>query len=80
MRDARGLVEVELADGTVTLCGSHDLMHRRAGRKAQTVAQLRTAFAERRTATRRAEGGVDELAESLASAFTLDRRVSERRA
>ena len=80
MRDARGLVEVELANGRATLCGSHDLMHRRAGRKARTAAELRAAFAERRSTKRRADGGVDELAESLASAFTLERRVAERRA
>jgi hypothetical protein len=81
LRDARGLLQIELACGArATLCGSHELMHRRDGRTAESEAELRARFAERRSTERRAEGGADELAERLASAFTPERRVTERRA
>lgn len=82
MSDARGLVEVDLAgEPCVTLCGSHELMHRRSGWKAQTASELRAAFGDRRGTDRRGgRGDVDELAESLTAAFTRDRRTSSRRA
>jgi hypothetical protein len=80
VRDARALTVVALATGLrVTLCGSHELMHRRAGGKARSVAELRAALGERRTMRRRAESEGDELAERLAAAFMSDRRVTERR-
>lgn len=81
MRDARALLEVELAGGArVVLCGSHELMHRRDGGKAESGEALRRAYGERRRETRRAHGEVDELAASLSAAFSRERRVSERRA
>lgn len=82
MSDARGLVEVDLAgEPCVTLCGTHELMHRRSGWKGQNVAELRAAYGDRRGTERRGgPGEVDELAEALTSAFTRDRRGSVRRA
>ena len=82
MSDARGLVEVDLAAAPcVALCGTHELMHRRSGWKAQTVAELRDAFGDRRSTDRRGgPGEIDELAEALTSAFTRDRRSTSRRA
>ena len=81
MRDARALVMVDLKSGVrVTLCGTHDLMHRRAGGKARSVEELRTSFKERRGGDRRAyRGEIDELAARLDAAFMKDRRGSERR-
>ena len=82
MSDARGLVDVDLAgDPCITLCGSHELMHRRSGWKARTLTELRMAFGNRRDTDRRGgQGEVDELAEALTAAFTRDRRTSARRA
>lgn len=82
MSDARALVEVDLAgEPCVTLCGSHELMHRRTGFRGQNVAELRAAFGDRRGTDRRGgPGEVDELAETLASAFTRERRAGTRRA
>lgn len=81
LRDARALVTVELAGGLqVSLCGSHELMHRRAGAAARSVSELRAAFGERRETHRRARGEVDELAERLSAAFTAERRTADRRA
>jgi hypothetical protein len=81
IRDARALVEVALASGTrVTLCGSHELMHRRSKTKAKTAADLRAAFGERRDRERRGKGEVDELAARLSAAFGRERRGAERRA
>ena len=82
MSDARGLVEVDLADEPcVTLCGTHELMHRRTGSCAQNVSELRDAFGDRRSTDRRGgPGEIDELAESLTSAFTRERRTAARRA
>jgi hypothetical protein len=82
MSDARALVEVDLADEPcVSLCGSHELMHRRSGWKARTVEDLRVAFGNRRGTDRRGgPGEIDELAEKLSAAFTRDRRTTSRRA
>jgi hypothetical protein len=82
MSDARGLIEVDLAgEPCITLCGSHELMHRRSGWKAQTVSELRAAFGNRRGTDRRGgRGEVDELADNLTAAFTRDRRSTARRA
>lgn len=82
MSDARGLVEVDLTgEPCVTLCGTHELMHRRSGFRAQNVAELRVAFGDRRSNDRRGgPGEIDELAESLTSAFTRERRTVSRRA
>lgn len=82
MTDARALVAVDLAGGErITLCGSHDLMHRRAGSPASSLEALRTLFANRRGTERRGgKGEIDELAEALSAAFCRDRRSSTRRA
>lgn len=82
MSDARGLVEVDLAgEPCITLCGSHELMHRRSGFRAATVAELRMAFDDRRSTERRGgPGEIDELAEKLSAAFMRDRRGPNRRA
>jgi len=83
MRDGRGLVDVVLPGGVpVMLCGSHALMHERTVRTAATVAELRARVGERRGTRRRGGheiGEVDELAESLSSAFAGERRTGERR-
>jgi hypothetical protein len=78
--DARALVDVVLAEGPVTLCGSHDLVHRRTGARARGVADLRGMLGDRRSTHRRASGEIDELAARLSAAFTTERRKSERRA
>jgi hypothetical protein len=82
LRDARALVMVDLPSGIrVTLCGTHELMHRRAGERGRTVAELRATFVEKRRSDRRgARRHDDELAERLQAAFTRERRLSERRA
>jgi hypothetical protein len=82
LSDARALLDVDLAgDPCITLCGSHELMHRRSGWKARTVAELRSAFGDRRSTDRRGiPGEVDELAEKLTAAFTRERRTTSRRA
>lgn len=82
LRDSRALVMVDLPSGIrVTLCGSHELMHRRSGQRSRSVAELKTAFVERRRVERRgARRHDDELAEKLQAAFTRERRTSERRA
>ena len=82
MSDARALVTVGLTGGAqVTLCGSHDLMHRRAGSPASSLSALRALFADRRGTDRRGGAGeVDELAEALNAAFCRDRRSTPRRA
>jgi hypothetical protein len=81
LRDARGLIEVELSSGAlVMLCGTHELMLRRSNAAVTDVAALRALFAERRETDRRAPRHHDELAERLSEAFAPKRRVSERRA
>jgi hypothetical protein len=80
MSDARALVEIELDGSAVVLCGSHELMHRRAGRPATSIFELRAMFGDRRGFERRAQGEVDELAANLTDAFITERRVSPRRA
>ncbi len=83
LRDARALLDVELAGGTRTvLCGSHELMLRRVGQGARSLEELKVLLADRRKEDRRACGfeEVDELAAALASAFTRERRGNERRA
>jgi hypothetical protein len=80
LRDARALLPVVLVSGArLTLCGSHELMHRRAGGQARSIEELREALGERRSMQRRATGEGDELAERLSAAFTSERRVAERR-
>jgi hypothetical protein len=78
--DSRGLTHAKLQNGeTVTLCGTHELMLRRAGGAADATS-LRSALTDRRDTVRRSVGGGDELAESLQDAFAPKRRRTERRA
>jgi hypothetical protein len=78
-RDARALVDVVLIGGArVTLCGSHELMHRRSPVQARSAGQLRTLLGDRRgRRDRRTEG--DELGAALTAAFSGSRRVADRR-
>jgi len=79
--DQRALLSVDLPAGSVVLCGSHELMHRRAGASARDLLELRAMLGDRRRTDRRAaRGEVDELAERLTAAFTRDRRALSRRA
>lgn len=80
MRDARALIDVDLPMGSVTLCGSHDLMRRRSSIPAHSVAELKMLFGERRETNRRGRPEVDELAAALSAAFSNDQRSADRRA
>jgi hypothetical protein len=82
LTDGRALLAISLPSGErVSLCGSHELMHRRAGAPAASAAELRALFTNRRSTDRRGgKGEIDELAESLSAAFCRDRRVTTRRA
>jgi hypothetical protein len=80
--DARALGEVVLIGGErVTLCGSHELMHRRSPTQARSASQLRGLLGDRRERDdRRATGpNGDELAAALAAAFSGDQRIADRR-
>ncbi|MGD0674669.1 MAG: hypothetical protein ABSC94_04580 [Polyangiaceae bacterium] len=78
-RDARTLVEVELAGGgRAILCGSHALMHRKSTVPALSEADLRVQLRDRRSRRdRRYEG--DELGAALSAAFSGGRRIGDRR-
>ena len=79
--DARALTTTTLRSGVlVTLCGSHELMHRRSAAPASSETELRDAFGERRETNRRGRADIDELAASLTAAFARDKRVGDRRA
>ncbi len=74
-RDERALSTLVLGDGArVVVCGSHDLMYRRSGQVAQTVADLRAITRDRRERLPRREVG-DELGERLVAAFAPARRT-----
>jgi hypothetical protein len=82
--DRRALVVVALGgreggEGSgVTLCGSHELMHRRSGSVASSEKELRELLRDRRgRRERRLEG--DELGAALTAAFNAERRAAERR-
>jgi hypothetical protein len=80
-RDARQLATTRLAGGdVVTVCGSHELMHRRADASATSIAEQRSMLGERREDRSRRHVTTDELGAQLAEAFTVDRRaIRERR-
>jgi hypothetical protein len=75
--DSRALSTTRLANGEiVVVCGTHELMHRRAENPAKTVADLRRMLTERRRGSRRGIEG-DELGMRLSEAFaSSDRRAS----
>ena len=80
--DGRGLTTTRLARGEVVIvCGTHELIHRRASKRADSVAELRALVRDRRETSRRKLAG-DELAGRLSEAFAVpsNRRVRERRA
>ena len=71
--DARALTTTRLATGEVVIvCGTHELMHRRASEAkgaARTEPELRSMLRQRRVTVRRGEGA-DELGLRLAEAFS----------
>jgi hypothetical protein len=78
--DARVLTDVELTGGVrATLCGSHDLMYRRANVVAGSAGELRAMLRERRGRRDRREER-DELGAALNEAFSGSKRVADRRA
>lgn len=78
--DARALVEIALVGGArATLCGSHALMHRRAGSTARTTTELCAALRERRGRRDRRGGDADALGAALVEAFNGERRRPDRR-
>jgi hypothetical protein len=78
-RDERALSTLMLADGTrVVVCGSHDLMYRRSGQLAQSIAELRIITRDRRERAPRRDVG-DELGERLVAAFAPARRAGNDR-
>jgi hypothetical protein len=79
--DKRMLAIVQLRGGLeACLCGSHALMHARSTDDLRTEDDLRRAFNDRRSGTRRtAAFSGDELADKLQAAFTRERRAADRR-
>ena len=78
--DTRALLTIRLAAGEeATVCGTHDLMHRRAAAPAKTLAQLVGMFSNRRSFERRRGPSDDTLADALSEAFVRDRRATPRR-
>lgn len=75
------LAIVQLRGGSeATLCGSHALMHARSKEDLRSEDDLRNAFTDRRSGTRRAAAtSGDELADKLQAAFTRERRAVDRR-
>lgn len=73
--DARALTTTRLANGEVVIvCGTHELIHRRAESPAKSTADLRRMLTERRRGSRRGIDG-DELGMRLSEAFaSSDRR------
>jgi urease accessory protein UreF len=80
--DARALCTTRLSRGDiVVVCGTHELMYRRAERKAETASELRSMLRDRRE-TRRRRPIPDELGARLIEAFSVSsnrRAVGERR-
>lgn len=74
-RDERALTTTRLEnDDLVVVCGTHELMHRKSGKTAATVSDLRALLKDRRLGRpRRVQG--DELGGELESAFSPHRRA-----
>ena len=81
--DERALCTTRLSRGDiVVVCGTHELMHRRAERKAETASELRGMLRDRREPRTRRRPIPDELGARLIEAFSAssDRRaIGERR-
>lgn len=74
--DSRALSTTRLANGeVVVVCGTHELMHRRAESPARSTAELRRMLTERRRGSRRGIDG-DELGMRLSEAFATSERRS----
>lgn len=74
--DSRALSTTRLATGeVVVVCGTHELMHRRAESPARSTAELRRMLTERRRGSRRGIDG-DELGMRLSEAFATSERRS----
>jgi hypothetical protein len=78
MRDVRALTTTALATGgSAVVCGTHELMHRRAGNVARDENHLRAIVAERRKSTeRRARVLVFDGAELVPFMEEEERRVN----
>ncbi len=73
-QDSRALTTTRIGTGDlVVVCGTHELMHTRAGRVAGTVTELRAMLKDRRLGRDRRTRG-DELGAALESAFSPHRR------
>jgi hypothetical protein len=81
--DERALCTTRLSRGDiVVVCGTHELMHRRAERKADTASELRAMLRDRREPRTRRRPIPDELGARLIEAFSTSsnrRAVGERR-
>ena len=79
--DRRMLVSGALADGTATvLCASHELIRQRSAKPIEDLDELRRCCGDRRSpSTRRMTAEIDELAMTLAGAFTKEKRSVEDR-
>jgi hypothetical protein len=72
--DLRALSTTRLARGeVVVVCGTHELMHRRSGRTAESLSDLQAMVRDRREARRRYPIA-DELGARLMEAFSTNRR------
>ena len=73
--DERALTTTRLGnDDLVVVCGTHELMHRKSGKIAATLSDLRALLKDRRLGRpRRVQG--DELGSELESAFSPQRRA-----
>ncbi len=79
--DARHLTTTRLSTGAeATVCGNHELAHRRSSKTAASADELRRMLQNRRERTER-RGAIegDELALQLVEAFTGERRAANDR-
>jgi hypothetical protein len=79
--DVRGLLTLRLTGGAqVTVCGTHDLMHRRIGGVARTLQELCAKMTERREPSERRDSlPGDDLGNELTAAFAGERRGERQR-
>lgn len=78
--DVRALTTTRLASGDVlVVCGTHELMHRRASKVARSFEELRDLVRERRGRRERRRPRADELGAALDSAFRDERRAAGER-